>query len=204
MKLKSSLKTIPAAAVQRMVSWVAKKVGYPVRLFQRVEFRSRRRGYSGRCHGKRWFGVRVCERPSAYPTVHSRFGFSHEFRDAWDALVSITAHEIAHCNDYRENGRTNERSAEMQEDQVWQVWLVQRDALLAAWLAAPAAGELPTVVRSKPSRAVANLDRNEAALRRWKTKAKLAATKVKKYERAVRAARRRIDAATVASPAESM
>lgn len=194
MKFQSTLKTIPSFAVRRMVSWIAKQIGYPVRLFQRAEFRSRSRAYSGRCHGKRWFGVRVCERTSAYPMVHSRFGFSHTFRDPWDALVSITAHEIAHCNDFRESGRTNERSAEMQEDQVWQVWLVQRDALLVEWLAEPAANSTPTAASPTKSRALVDLERNEAALRRWKTKAKLAATKIKRYERSVRAARRRLEA----------
>ena len=204
MKFRSTLRTVPAYAVRRMVSWISKQIGYPVRMFQRVEFRSRGRDYSGMCHGKRWFGVRVCERSSAYPMVHSRFGFSHTFHDPWDALVSITAHEIAHCNDRLESGRTNERSAEMQEDRVWQVWLVQREALLAEWLAEPNAGAQQTAAGPKSSLAIKTLNRHEAALRRWKTKAKLAATKVKKYERAVRAARRRIDADSVASGVDAM
>lgn len=131
--LKSSLNTISDAVLLEMVKWVCNELGYPFRRLQKASFRKRRRGWCGRCYGKFVFSVRLCEVSEKWPVEHTRFGYLRTMRDPWDALVCVTAHELAHCLDHLEEGKTNERSAEWQEDKVWKVWDQRRSELLEAW-----------------------------------------------------------------------
>jgi hypothetical protein len=181
MKLINTL-DFPDFALRRMVSWVCREVGLPVRHIREIRFSRSRASYSGLHRGGR-LGCRLGVRlgPVTFPHVHCRFGVSSTWNDAWDLLVAIAAHEVGHAHDYRERGTTDERCAELHEREVLRVFQASRETLLAEWLVAPS---------EKPAKPRASIQEKRAAkaaakLAEWQRKVKLANTKVKQYRRQV-------------------
>jgi hypothetical protein len=169
----------PDHAIRRMLSWVAREVGYPIRKLRRADFCKSRNHWGGLCHGNYRIGVRVGVKES-WPCTHRRFGLSHVCHDPWDALIATTAHELAHSLDYIESGTTNERSADLQTQQVYQLWLTQKESLLPQWRSEPVKRQTDSSTLQQRRALHA-----QTMLARWQRKAKLAATKIRIYKRKV-------------------
>ena len=181
MRITSSLPQ-PSAVLRKMTIWVCRQIGVSSRKM-RVRFaRSRAHGgYTGRCYTHGRLSVRI-GKAIAYPMESNRFGQSCVCQDDWDTIVLILAHEVAHYGDHRDGTSSNERSAEWQSVKVLSVWQQERYMLLAQWL-------IEAVAKCKKATRTAPQDRRaEKAtkmLTAWQRKAKLAATKIKKYKRQV-------------------
>lgn len=146
----------PDHFLRRLVSWTCRELGYPRRSLKGIEFGNRTNAaWSG--HGGGWSDhgyilVRVGPE-SRFPTntrVH-RDGFSvGRIADRVEALVMVTAHEIAHCDavrrgnktrrSYRSHGNTvgSERYINGRAKQVLEAFREKRDELLAEWEKPPA------------------------------------------------------------------
>lgn len=192
MKLKNTTKH-PAHFLRRMVAWCAKEIGLPLREVRSVEFGNRSRGAF---NGRAWYRQRRIRvvigpatafpvKPFLYPGRTSEAFLSPEYTDQLDALVGVTAHELAHLFQYHGRSgsaaRRGERVTRHHERRLTELFRANRDGLLAEW------NESPPQRTEKPK--TTGQDRRaakaEAMLSAWQRKAKLAATKIKKYKRQV-------------------
>ena len=167
--------------LRRLISWACRELDLPVRYVKQAKFRNRRVSYSG--HARPYLR-RIC--------------VSTKTTD-FDSLAYVTIHELAHLRNAREgcsrpdlwkseSGR--ERSLANGGSEQMTEWFTRpilakfkanRKALLADWSAEPVAAlraVKPSVVQVRAKRATDNL-------KCWQTKARLAATKVRKYKRQV-------------------
>lgn len=120
-------------ALRKLLSFCAKEIGFPIRRLRRVDFLRTGKAFSGRWYPRQSrMSVRVGS-SLVFPVRYSRFGIEKVVVDQWSAIVSIAAHEFAHGNDLLESGKTNERSAELQEKRVRDKFEANRAALLAEW-----------------------------------------------------------------------
>jgi hypothetical protein len=179
MKITNTL-PYPTHALRRMVGWVCRTLGMPVKRLRLATFARSRNQWGGLCYGRSRVGIRLGKN-NRYPTSHTRFGVTHVWADDWEILVAITAHEIGHSYDFVDRGHTRERSADLQMRQVLDSFRASRDALLAKWLQEPASRATKPVAPVQEQRAA----KAQKALDRWQRKAKLAATKVRQYKRRV-------------------
>jgi hypothetical protein len=216
MKLKNST-TWTNRGLRRMVSWVCKNIGYPVRMLRGVTFRNRTTdSCSG--HAEYWGTIVISiGPPECFPTktYRHRDGLQEELADRFEALVELTAHEIAHLDNKRRGVRSrrgggwggSERDTDAISYLVLRDFRKEREKLLADWGLEPPAPDLPddarqTVVMPAPpadlpsSRVATSPPRQsvverratrvEALLKQWQRKLKLAQGKVKLYARKAR------------------
>lgn len=183
MRFRSTLKEpYSEKALRRMMSWVAKQLGYPLKELRRVDFCYTSQYWSGRWYQtQRRMSVRLGKHEHTKPRERTRFGITTTVADAWETLILVTAHELAHAEDYR-SGKTNERSAEAQSARVLRTFQEQRAELVPAWLEAPRAAkpakEKPTLRERRAQQACRNLER-------WERRAKAAANRVKAWRKKV-------------------
>lgn len=175
----------PDYFLRRMLAWVCKQVQLPVRTLRQVEFGKRKRGcFNGRAWLRR---IRVVIGPaSCYPVepfhypgrTNDQF-LSPRMADQVEALVAVTAHEAQHVYGYHYGGGRGERHTRGEERRVHALFVANKEALLAAWQAAPAERPAKKPQSAQEKRAAKVM----ADLERWQRKAKLAATKIRKLKR---------------------
>lgn len=174
--------------LRRMVSWCCRQVGYKPSRIRAAQFRNKSGAYSGHAYHSRRIVASIGPDKLFPLPPDSRPGMDNEsFADRTEALVAITAHEIAHLLQYetgritrlKANGLT-ERDARRQEVACLRAFRNSRELLLTDWSHEPAEKAKP--VASVQDRRAAKA---QAALDRWQRKAKLAATKVRQYRRQV-------------------
>lgn len=192
MKIKNTTEH-PVWFLRRMVAWCAKEIGFPVSEIRLAEFGKRSRG---EFNGRAWYRsrrIRVVIGPASefpvapylYPGRKSDAFMSPEFRDQLEALVGVTAHEIAHLFQYHGRSgnaaRRGERVTQHWERKLTELFRDNREALIAEWSIEP------TLRAAKPKQSAQDRRAEKAAnmLAAWQRKAKLAATKIKKYKRQV-------------------
>lgn len=173
--------------LRRMVSWCFKELGLPVRYVKRAEFRNRADSYSGRAY---WPARIVCSIGlKGFPIgPDGREGMDHEtFADRTEALIAITAHELAHLDQYRtktigvlKSRRRTEPVTRAREIKVLRTFRPLRETLLAEW-----SEEAASTPKAVPSVQERRADKEAGKFAEWQRKAKLAASKVKKYKRQV-------------------
>lgn len=181
----------PTPLLRRMTVWACRRVGYqPSRVWE-VKFRNRSRGdYSGRAFMSRRIVVSVGPANSFPTQPDTRPGLvGVVFTDQIEALVSVTAHELAHLCQFRDGrwpklnaNRKTELDARWHEQQALEAFRRDRDALLAVWSITPT--KRPT--ESKSSIVDFREAKARKALQKWERKLKLAKTKVAKYRSKVR------------------
>jgi hypothetical protein len=187
MKLKNST-SWPDHFIRRMAAWCCRQSGLPVRELRHAEFRNRKRSYSGHA----WMSGRiVCSIGRlGFPTQpDTRDGMQGEIlADRLECLVAITAHEIEHICQYRENRsralknrRRSEPATRAHEIRVLRLFRANRESLIAEWSATPKQRE--TIKRTRQE---INDAKARKMLAAWERKLKLAKTKVAAYRRKVR------------------
>lgn len=198
MKIKNSTDW-PNHFLRRLVSWCCKQLDHPASKVRLAQFTR----YSGAYRGRAWSSRRIlCRVGSAdrFPMApDNRPGMAGEvFADQTEALVAVTAHELAHLAQYREGRigglkqmRVTEPATRREEVRVLRAFRANREVLLAEWSAAPPKPEKPKASLQDKRAAKAQAD-----LGRWQRKLKLAQTKVRKlktrvkyYEHAIAAKR---------------
>lgn len=178
--------------LRRMLSWVCREVGYPLRRIRDVEFGNRQTAaYSGRAWYSRRILVRVGPEPQ-FPKRETRPGTNYKWLvDRTEALVVVTAHEVAHLLQYSDgrihklnDDRRCERDARWQESRVLLAFRDARETLLAEWSDEPEVESKPKpAAKSKQEK---NAEKADAKLREWQRKLKLAQTKVRQYKAKVK------------------
>lgn len=141
MKLKNS-SWWPDAFLRRMLRWTCRELGYPSRMIVEATFRKRpRRAYSGYAWPSRRIVVGVGSahhyplKPDMRPGLDGL-----AIADQIEALVAVTAHEMAHLCQFRDKriarlreDRKCERDARWHERIVLEAFRKDREALLADW-----------------------------------------------------------------------
>lgn len=172
--------------LRRMLAWVCKEVDYPLQKIVEAEFGNRTtRAYSGRAWASRRILVRVGPE-SKFPAKSRVFrdGFTvGTMQDRLEALIVVTAHEVAHLR----NGRNTkgkwggtERYTDLQAKRVLEAFRENREALLTKWGQTTAAKEVKEKTAEEPGirpdvkRRALNAARKAAE---WERKLKLAKTK---------------------------
>lgn len=174
--------------LRRMVAWCCRELG--VKGLLAAAFTK----YSGSFRGRAWCCSRRIliriggdGRVAYYPMTLKYPGRKHAptitIADRTEALLHVTAHEVAHLARWQDGQRRNrEARVDGMTLPLLEKFRASRDALLAEWNETPAAKP----VKPKPSRA----ERNEAQARKllaaWERKLKLAKTKAAGYRRKVR------------------
>lgn len=186
--------------LRRIVSFCCRIIDYKVGMITKAEFRNRSHAYSGRAYYNRRGGgrivVSISTTDTGYPmTCRKHVGMNPiVFADRIEALVGVTAHEIAHLAQNRD-GRHKlvEHDACWNELQVLKAFRVDREVLIAEWSKEPA--QRP--VTPKQSKQEKRAESAVSNLANWERKQKLASTKVrhwsnkvKYYDRAMAAKRR--------------
>jgi len=179
MTLKNST-TWPNWFLRRMISWCCQELELPVSKVKGTVFRNSRSSWSG-C-ARYWRGITVCVGSADCFPRKNRGGATINDRD--EALVWVTAHELAHLLQHQANSHTRLRGgwggAESATD--WHAlpilakFQAARNTLLAQWLTPPVArlrGPELTLTERRARKAVADLSR-------WQRRLKLAQTKVRK------------------------
>jgi hypothetical protein len=194
--------------LRRMVSWVAKQLELPVRKIRAVEFGNRSEVcWSGRAWGSMKILVRIgpanCYpvEPFHYPGRTNDAYLSPRCEDRMEGLIAVTAHELQHLFDFdhrrslsqKRNAllrggagpqplvkfKPGERNTRIEERRIVELFRANREALLAEWEVEPAAKPKQTIQEQRFAKV-------QKALATWQRKAKLAATKIKKYKRQAR------------------
>lgn len=134
----------PDYYLRRMLSWVCKELEFPVRQIKNVEFGNRKTcDWSGRAWSYNRILVRIgpADRFPCHARVY-RDGFSvGRIADRVEALVKVTAHEVAHLDNGERGNRSRERGgwggSERYTDaaakRVLEAFRENRDALVAEW-----------------------------------------------------------------------
>lgn len=174
--------------LRRLVSWSCRELGLPVREVAAVQFTNTRHAYRGRAWSSGRILVRIGDgrhfpKKGKYPgRVNAP---EYELADRLEALVHVTAHELAHLSQWHECGhrvRVREAAVDGLGLAVLRAFREQRRTLTARWEAEPAGRSR----KPKPTLRERNEARARDALKRWERKKKLAETKVKQYRRKVR------------------
>lgn len=191
--------------LRRMLAWCCRHVGFKARRMTGVQFRKRSSGcYSGHAYGSRRIVVSIGPEDNFPAKPDSRPGMQNEvIGDQVEALVAVTAHEIAHLCQYRDGRssrldreRKSEHDARWHEVRALRDFRADREALLARWSAMPLVIESPeesdplpvaavALPKAKPPIVERRAAKAEADLARWLRKLKLAQTKVRGYKRRV-------------------
>ena len=173
-----------------MVSWVCKEIGYPRRLLSKIEFGNRQNtAWSGRAWPR---GGEILVRigPDNQFPAEARIhwdGFSiGQIHDRLDALVKVTAHEIAHCDNARRRNKSrrgkgtggSERYTDLITKQVLDAFRSQREQLVEAWTPLPVT--LPSSKQTVVQKRAKNAYRKE---KEWEAKRKQAETYLKKWRK---------------------
>lgn len=180
--------------LRRMLSWVCKELELPRTFIRRVEFGNRKTAtWSGWASDSGRILVRIGP-ASHFPRKSNVFrdGFTAGvIADRVEALVYVTAHEAAHCDNARRgnrsrgNGRSrsncgSERLTDGMAVRVLKVFREKRAELTAAWDKAPER-------EAKPVESVIAKRAAHAAdmVKKWERRAKAARTKLKAWQRKV-------------------
>ncbi len=182
----------PDYFLRRMVSWCCKELGLPGRYVREVAFRNSRSAWGGMAYtNSRRVGVRIGA-ASHFPSKYRMRGTRKWFpiADRTEALVMVTAHELAHLllrrlgNHSRRGGGLagSEHNTDWHERKVMEAFQLCRVELLTAW------NEPPKPRAPHPKLSLQERRANNAMLllAKWQLKLKLAQTKVKKYKAQVR------------------
>ncbi len=148
----------PDWMLRRMISWCAKELDFPVRQLALAEFKNTRRrsgdslyvawgGFArwrdARANYKRSINVRIAPNNDPFPrlTIKHHGGLQESIADRVEALVKVTAHEIAHHEQHRRKTNTrrynrrggSERSTNQLAFRCLRLFREQRDKLLMEW-----------------------------------------------------------------------
>lgn len=180
--------------LRRMISWICKEIDLPVKYVWQAEFKRikncRRESYSGTAFlFERRIAVRLGEEFPSRAKIR-RIGVCEVLADQMEGLVYVTAHELAHLEQYKREVGTRGRGyiggSELNTDQiafpVLRTFRAQREVLLAKWNEAQVEPETKPVVSVVEKRA----HKAQVMLEQWTKKLKLAQTKIKKYRTKVR------------------
>lgn len=185
MKLKNST-SLSEPFLRKMVAFCRAELGLRRENLKLAVFRRSRSCWGGAA--RYWKGqITVCiGRKSWFPikSYLHRGGIQFDIADQMEALVMVTAHELAHLYQYQERARTrgvgswggSELSTDWHTKPILEKFRQQRAELLADWNQAPPAVE-------KPSPVLKRAEATAAALARWQKKLALAKTKVRLYTR---------------------
>lgn len=174
--------------LRKMTLWICKQLKLSSRKVGLVEFKKRTRiGWRGFAFYENPYRVQISVGPLPYPyTGHSRGSKPVTFtvNNELEMLIKVTAHELQHIK-YRSERRhddNNEIDVQLQAVRVLKLFQEQQNELTTAW-------QVPDKPKGKPA-TVSVVDRRAKAasdaLAKWQRKAKLAATKVKKYKARVK------------------
>lgn len=193
MKLKNTSQ-VPDRVLRRMIAWVCRKYGLPVRKIQQVEASSCNGGIKGRVShhdGKRWnLSLSICR----------------DIRDANRDLVYTVTWYIAHIQGRIETGTwVRQGSASREARNMSNEFQRQESSLLNEWHKPDLREPVKTVevgqiltpeellvsmktrkTPKKKTRKQTNAERAAKNLKNWERKLKLASTKVKKYRHQVK------------------
>jgi hypothetical protein len=216
MKVKNTSK-FDTTFVRRMLAWCRREVDCPPGVPREAWFRDRKTAhYSGHAYGSRRIVASVNIDASRYPVKSSGYkragrdqitGEIPMLNDPHEALVMITAHELAHVSEYRRTGayaRGAEDRADARARFVLRRFRDRKVELLAAWAAAAVAETLAVQADQPKPNADAIAKRAEKASRmlvKWERKMKLARTKIAAYRRKVNYYERRAATSSAARPA---
>jgi len=173
--------------LRRMVSFCCKELEVPVRTIKHARFRNSRSSWGGVARSWKRQITACVGRPECFPTTCNTHKVGESFADQVECLVAVTAHEIYHVaathvpkHQQKTRGRdsyaSSERATCVAEFQVLNAFRADRANLLADW-ERPFAIE-PVIKTVQEQRA----EIAEQRLTYWLRKAKLAATKVRKYK----------------------
>ena len=219
MKFINTIPDFPDAMLRRMVAWCCKELELPCRYVKEIAFRKSSRAYGGLARRRGTvIGVRVGDASKfPTPTFKHRWGLQETIADRIEALVAITAHELAHAEAYYRQSKTrkggagggSERATDVAAFRVLRTFRENRAALLAAWNPAPAVVEPPAadeaadIARAKELLAAAKAAHLRTLLAKWEAKKKRAETAIRKYRAKIRYQEKRaalLQSAAVKSP----
>jgi hypothetical protein len=177
----------PDYFLRRLYSWCCKELEISPRYIREIAFRNSSRAWGGLAYlSQRRIGVRIGT-PESFPckTKKHRYGLQETIADQTEALIEITAHELAHHEQYIRGSKTrqsgsgggSERMTDQQAFRVLRTFREQREQLLAVWYLPPA--QRPVSV--KLDRNSEKLAHYEVLLARWNKKLKTAQTKIRRY-----------------------
>lgn len=185
----------PDHFLRRMVSWVCRELEFPRKNLHGIEFGNRTNtAWSGRAwcgpHGG-YILVRIGP-DSHFPTtahVHRGGWTVGKVEDRIEALVKVTAHEVAHCDNSRRNNKSrgsyeshgntagSERLTDAMAKRVLEAFRENRDALVAEW------EKPPTRQKAKPKSPVQKRAENAFAKEsEWEKKLATAKRLLKKWK----------------------
>ena len=173
--------------LRRMYSWCCKEIEISPRYIREITFKKSCRAWGGLAYlHQRRIGIRT-GKPECFPckTKKHRYNLQETIADQVEAVVMVTAHELAHHEQYicgsktRQSGNPGgaERLTDIQAFRVLRTFREQREQLLAEWYVEPATK--PEVV--KPDLNQEKIKHFEILLARWNKKLKTAQTKIRKY-----------------------
>lgn len=182
----------PNHFLRRMVSWCCKQLDLPVRDVKAANFANSRSAWGGRAYlRQRRISTRI-GKASDFPATARQPGskVTETIADRLECLVKVTAHELAHLDNYKHGSTTRLRGGhgggegrtQAMAFAVLRAFREQREQLVAEWSAEPKQREIKT----KLSRQEQNAQRAAKNLAAWERKMKLAKTKVSKYRKQVR------------------
>ena len=172
--------------LRRMTAWCCRELEIPVRLIKTGVFRNSRSTWGGLARGwRRQISVCVSPRDSDFPASCSTHRDDEKFVDRIECLVAVTAHEAYHIAadrhpDHQQKTRrrddygSSERITCNMQFKALNAFRANRKALLAEW-------NVPVKEAPKVSPQVQRAKEAEDRLAAWQKKAKLAATKIRKY-----------------------
>jgi hypothetical protein len=191
MQIENNLNWVTDVQIRRLISFCCRHLDYSPKKISNCRFRKRESCFSGRA----WYGARLFHvyvgGSRHFPTTDVNPGVPKKDNqdilvDPWEALVMVTAHEVAHleqqsrgCTRRKGNSEriTNHRAYKVLKD-----FRENREDLIDTWARVP---KKKKPAEPKPKHEV-ELERAEKYLKAWSRKYKLAQTKVRKYRQQVR------------------
>ena len=181
----------PDHFLRRMTAWCCRRLDLPVRYVKGARFGNSINAWGGRAYlVQHRIGARVGG-DGHFPTLTRMRETSHHepIVDRIEALVMVTAHELAHLEQWRRHtttrrGRDGGGSESITDHAALTVlneFRAGREVLLANW---NAADEKP--IKARPSVIEERAAKAEVALARWSKKLRLAQTKIRKLKARVR------------------
>jgi len=175
--------------LQRLVRWCCQRLDLPIRSVKLATFRNSRSTWGGAAYY--WKGqITVCIGDAChFPTATKRHasGLQESIADRLEALVMVTAHELAHILQRHCKRRGIGSGGGMEAATDWHAlpilreFRAQREALIAEWVVPPATEQKQAVPAQEKRAKKAQDD-----LARWSRKLQLAKTKVRKLTLRVR------------------
>lgn len=183
MKLVNST-VFPDRFLRRLVSWCCGQIELGVRELRLAEFTNCSGHYRGLASNSRRILCRVGPAENFPMEPDGREGMDNEvIADRIEALVAITAHELAHIGQFvsgrmsrLKKQRRTEPATRREEVRVLRSFRLQRESLLAQWSAPAKPKPVLSIQDKRAAKALADLER-------WQRKLKLAQTKVRKAKR---------------------